>query len=88
MAERLPLIGAILIPRYTTIRSDLAEERVREVLFVAVTIDQIWDIAGTSASHIAGETSQKKRSRVLSAPPQLLNDFNHLGQSPNFLVPN
>jgi hypothetical protein len=60
VAERLPLIGAILIPRYTTVRSDLAEERVREVFFVA--INQIWDIAGTSASHIAGETSQKKRS--------------------------
>lgn len=41
MAERLPLIGAILIPRYTTVRSDLADERIREVFFVAFTMGEI-----------------------------------------------
>jgi len=41
VAERLPLIGAILIPRYTTVRSDLAEERIREDFFVAFTMGEL-----------------------------------------------
>jgi hypothetical protein len=40
VTERLPLIGAILIPRYTTVRSDFAEERVREVFFAAVAMER------------------------------------------------
>ena len=43
VGERLPLIWAILIPRYTTTPSDFAEERVREVLFVAVGIVRFGD---------------------------------------------
>lgn len=38
VGERLPLIGAILMPRYTRACWVLAEERAREVFFSAVTM--------------------------------------------------
>jgi hypothetical protein len=39
VGERLPLIGAILIPRYMTVGSVFAEERALEVFFAEVAME-------------------------------------------------
>ena len=39
VGERLPLIGAILMPRYMTVGSVFAEERALEVFFAEVAME-------------------------------------------------